>query len=262
MIDGKRIVALVPAGERRYSRILARYLENEAKLGDLDEVRWMLNTDNVFDIDWIRALPDQNPIHWVVQGPLPTNRAELIRMIAVYQDREGRDPNTVYVRIDHDIVYMTPGLVDRMARAAIRAAAEDKLMVFPYVLNAPHGKESPPGAAEAERLHREFLAGGTDYPSLPTEDVREGQFSANCMAWLGSRLPSLTRSIIPGWKMHEEYVLTHLWMQETGRPHIIDPSCGVAVHFSFHGQREHLDGTDLLTAYEELCRTVTGLEPV
>jgi hypothetical protein len=263
MVEGKRVVVLVPAGERRYSQILARYLELERSLGELDEVRWCLNTTNEEDIAWIRALPTRCPgFHWVVQGERPETRDDLIRMIAVYQDREGRDPNTVYVRIDHDIVYFTPGLIGKMARRAIQAAADDSLLVFPYIINSSHGDSDPPGAAVAEQLHRDFLAGKLNHLiSIPAEDAFSGKFSANCMAWVGSRLPSLHNSMQKHWKMHEEYELTAVWMKHTGRPQVIDPSCGLVVHFSYHGQRDYLDSTDLLELYRDLCYVNTGMVP-
>ena len=263
MIDGKRLVAIVPAGERRYSQILARYLEHEKDAFDeLDEVRWCLNTGDQADRDWICSLPKRRPdLHSVSIGETPKTRSELIRGIAALMDREGRDPDTVYVRLDHDIVYITPGLVGSVARAALKSAIDDKLMVFPHVINWPVGKRASVGPEEAEVLHREFLADPVDYPPIPPRDVTEGILSANCMGWLGSRLPSLERSLERDWKFHEEYVLTTLWMNETGRPHVIDPNCGTAVHFTFFGQKEYLDGTDLLELYRRLCVRMTGLEP-
>ena len=252
-------MVVVPAGQRRYSRILARYLEVEP---EVDEVRWCLNTADPDDAAWIRALPARRPdLHTVVDtGEVPRDPTDMVRLIAVHMDREGRGPDTLYVRLDHDIVFITRGLVGRLARAAWLAAREDRLMVFPYVVNAPHRRSPAPEPAAAEELHRRFLRGELVPP--PVEDVTDGIFSANVMAWYGPRLPSLDESLRPRYRNGEEPVLTTLWAQRTGRPHRIDPTCGTAVHFSFHWQRDRLDATDLLGLYEDLCRRETGLDPV
>ncbi len=219
----------------------------------------MCNTSDSADVAWIRTLPKQHPIHTVVQDWTPVSRPDMVRLIGEYHNRYGHDDRTAYVRLDHDIVFMTRGVVGNVGRASVLPGRQ---LTFPLCLNSRSMETISGVPFGSGECHRKFLAGEISpekISSLPAIEVGSGgaswDFSANAMGWYGPRLPIVRDGI------HEEAELTRNWSDRTQRPHVIDPGCGMVVHFSYHGQRGDLNGSPYLEGYRARCLEETGLEP-
>lgn len=132
MIDGKRVVAWTPYGRERTVSLLGRYLAREHERGIVDEWWLCLNTDpdQASDLryainpktglasrhDWIKAV-------YRPKGPdgqmLPRRTPKQRNTGYFYQYMT--DPDTVYIRLDDDMVYLHPDALSRLARHAIES---------------------------------------------------------------------------------------------------------------------------------------------
>jgi hypothetical protein len=273
-----RLEIIVPAGRRRYAGILSRYLESEADVhGKIDRVTWLLLTVDPGDVAFLRGLESSRPgLHrvWSDDRWSDPNVSNIgWRYIAQGLVAVGRDPGSVYVRMDDDIVYVSDGLLGRLGEAVVANSSKDTLLTMPFVLNNGRmahrlGKTglcrefsdcvsneliNDPSLAEA--LHRKLVSGELSVQDI-MKRVSPWRFddalglNTNCVAWAGWDPPPLT---LDGSCM-EEYEQVVSWAgSRRGCAHAVDPSLGVVSHFAFWRQREHMDGTDVLGLYERLC---------
>lgn len=136
MIDGRRVVAWTPYGRERTVSILERYMARDHARGLVDEWWLCLNTDPAKQVsDLIYAVGPAGLVRraefagWckAVNRPQDGQGRELPRLTPKQRNtgyfyRLMTDPNTVYVRIDDDIVYVHPDAIERLARHAIESA--------------------------------------------------------------------------------------------------------------------------------------------
>src|SRR5262245_10155783 len=132
MLDGYRIVSVTPAGRRRFVKLLANYLLQERGL--IDEHEWWVNTDVPEDVDYLRGLSQQHPDFFrliTVSSPIPPPEKRTYR-ICEFAPRLV-EPNTIYLRLDDDIVYIAPGAIRALLRFRIENPAP--FLVYPCIVN-------------------------------------------------------------------------------------------------------------------------------
>ncbi|HEY9353694.1 MAG TPA: hypothetical protein VIP28_10600 [Nocardioides sp.] len=282
MIDNHRVVAWTPYGRERTVSILAKYMERDVLRGIVDEYRLYMNTDAGQDRDraYAHELAEQHD--WVTLqhrpdgidlGNLPKQRYTGLAY------REMTDPNTVYVRLDDDVVYLHDAAIRNLVRARLEMPAPTA--VFPIIINNAicsyflQACEKIPrewgqvgmycmdpvgwaNGAFAVKLHELLLAhieAGTvedlylyqDFPLQPGT-----QFSVSCFASLGSMyagLPGGPGVLIPD---EEESFHTIHHPLATGVPNILRGDAVVS-HWTFMTQHAFLNQTDLLDRYRELA---------
>lgn len=135
MIKGKRAIAWTPYGRHETVSILARYLRREHERGLIDEWWLCLNTDPdqgddlayAYDLarsfDWIK-LKERMP-HQARRHPKQRNTGYF------YEQMTDRD--TVFLRIDDDIVYLHQDALERLA--VHRLEAPSGVASFPVMWN-------------------------------------------------------------------------------------------------------------------------------
>jgi hypothetical protein len=137
MIDGKRVIAWTPYGRRRTYSILIKYLQRDVARGLVDEVWAFMNTDPVGqedDIAYAHELDAQ--FDWfklkhrpegISLGHLPKQRYTGLAY------RYMTDPDTIYLRLDDDVVYLHDDAIENLVRARIEMPAP--VAVFPIIIN-------------------------------------------------------------------------------------------------------------------------------
>jgi len=103
MLDTTRIVVVTPAGRRRYLEILFRYILKLRPI--MDEYRLWVNTENNEDIEYMREFQKQHS-DFVTLEYLPDGVKVSNSNTIKYFFKNCCDENTIFVRIDDDIVYI------------------------------------------------------------------------------------------------------------------------------------------------------------
>jgi hypothetical protein len=265
LVKGMRRVVVTPAGRRRYLELLHRHLR--AQCDHFDQWILLMNTRDPADVDYCERLAADEA--WIetryAEGSEPRlGNANISRFLNQFC----RDPDTVYLRLDDDIVYLDPTFVDTMFRFrinnpgyfltygniinnAILTWVHQKLGNIElhkhtrYACMCDVGWRDP---TIAVGLHTEFLRD----PASPkwrfarwvaTEYER---ISVNAISWFGK---DLCESEV---QIDEEMWLSQTRPRQLGRPNAV---CGSAVcaHFAFHPQRDALDRAGLLDLYARLA---------
>lgn len=185
------------------------------------------------------------------------------------------EPDTIYIKIDDDIVWMQPDVIKNMV--SFRIAHPEAFLVTPLVINNPmstyiwqvkgvlsygkymntrtiHRNFWKRGAA-ALKLHNYFLDNmekdSSFYQKLHTGIVPQscGRFSINFILWFGSDM-ALINGEIPN--DDEEYISSVL-APKLGKTNYFNGDSLVA-HFSFASQRMVLDKTHTIERYGNLCK--------
>lgn len=273
MIDGHQLVTVCPAGRRRYLELLVPYLLRER--GVIDRHDFWLNTSDADDITYLAQLEKkhQDFIRLVVvpnAGTTPRGKPHLglsFQIGGFYP--HAAEPGTVYVRLDDDIVYVSPGGIAALAR--YRIAHPEPFLVYPTIINnsiMTHFLQVEGifgrgyGSAEyalkgrgwndgrlAEKLHRKFLEGvrrgeGERW-RVKERTLRDYMtVSVNCIAWRGEDMAECQYDV----GLYEEQYLATDRPRALARPNVIAPIATVA-HFAYGEQRAHIDRTDLLREY-------------
>jgi hypothetical protein len=282
MIDGRPVVAWTPYGRLRTYSVLIKYLERDVRRGVIDEVWLYMNTDPVgqeHDIAYAHELAER--FDWVKLkhrpegvnlGNLPKQRWTGLAY------REMVDPETIYVRLDDDVVYLHGSAVENLVRARIEMPAPTA--VFPIIINNaicshflqlcgkipmewgvvnaycmdPTGWANGPFAVKLHELLLEKIEQGDveslylyqDFPLQPGT-----QFSVSCFASRGEDYAALPQ---PGILVPDEEESWHTIHQPVakGVPNILRGNAIVA-HYSFFPQHPFLNATDLLQRYRDLA---------
>lgn len=279
MIDGRRVVVVIPAGRRRYLELLMPQLMTYVPF--VDEIRLWLNTLVPEDIEYIKSLPALHGPHIVtvhedVHGDPRRGNLNIHRFFARCQD-----PRTVYVRFDDDIV-----LVDKVESfvdfVRFRIAHPEYFLLYATIINnavvthilQSRGALDPalprvdyaclcrvgwrdPGFAVA--LHRSVLHTlDNDVANLSKfynkKDVlyvfRDYErVSINCISWLGEEFAAFNGAV----GTDEEQ-----WLACDKPRSLQKPNCMyggyVVVHYAFHTQRDQVDRqSDVLASYKSIA---------
>jgi hypothetical protein len=287
MYQGYRIVAVTPAGRRRYLRILLPYILNQSHV--IDEYQLWLNcyddvsgAENRADFEFCQRAHNRYPNFVKLMGPKPrvlSRSGHFSRNRTIHQFFENCvDPGSIYLRFDDDIVYVAPDAVGELVQYRISnpkyflvfaniinnailshihqrsAAISCKRGVAGYACMCPVGWRDPDFA---EHVHRSFLDALNEQHSSRfrfREWVLCGpagpeRCSINCFAFFGAKFAEFEGKVGPD----EERWLTLRYPRETNSLNAI---CGTAIvsHFAFQPQRGHLDRTDILSQYAKLAR--------
>jgi hypothetical protein len=142
MIDGHRVIGWCPYGRERTVSILVEYMARDHARGLIDEFWLYLNTDpeQTSDLryayqlarehDWVKV--KNRPTGTVLQRPKQRNTGYAYRLFV--DPAHVEDPaNTIFVRLDDDIVYVHDTLVERLVKAKIEMP--HTMCVFPFIVN-------------------------------------------------------------------------------------------------------------------------------
>jgi hypothetical protein len=284
MIGNRKVACWTPFGRERTVSILVKYIERDVKRGIVDEYILYMNTDEhqasdreygyrlAEQYDWIRIIERPEGVNL---GNLPKQRWTGLAY------REMVDPETIYVRLDDDVVYLHEAAVENLVRARIEMPAP--VAVFPIIINNaicshflqlcgkipmewgtvnaycmdPTGWANGPFAVKLHEMLMDHIEAGTveslylyqDFPLQPGT-----QFSVSCFASRGEDYAALPQ---PGVLVPDEEESWHTIHQPVakGVPNILRGNALVS-HWSFFPQHPFLNATDLLDRYRELADKV------
>ena len=298
MIDGHRVIAWVPWGRRKTTSILVEYLKRDHAVGVVDEV-WIC--ENVGpgqddDLAYGRELAAQHdfitckqfPPGWVPMSRIQRNTGSFYRYMT--------DPETIYIRLDDDIVYIHPAALARLARAKIQmpkttacfALIWNNAICTYYLQNTPrlddpqqtivprawgevrpfcmdgHGWADGQFAVNMHRLLLDHITDNTVDQLFLYQDyaLQLGQqFSVSCFASAGAQYAALPDG--PGVLVPDEEESWHTIHRtvSTGIPNMIIGNALVS-HYSFGPQHGVLYPTDILDRYRELAATLNQTNSV
>jgi hypothetical protein len=236
--------------------------------------RWDIweNTDNKDDMSFFNTLSEQYEIVRIIKHPTGIIKGS-VSINDFYPDNS-TDKDTVYIRFDDDIVWISPDFFKNFLD--FRINNPDYFLVFPVIVNnaiCSHllqiegiievdkyinayvldeiGWKNPIFAHE---LHKIFLKvlfeNANSYKRFLLKrnyPIALNRFSTNCISWFGRDFELFNGNVTGG----EEEFLTVQVGPNWGRINIIFGKALVS-HFAFHVQCDYLDKTNILESYEKI----------
>lgn len=274
MIDGFKIVANTAAGRRRYMQ----YLIPQVVASDvLDRYDIWVNTNDKQDIAFFRRCAEHFPKLRLVWQP--DGVVEGIKSINAFY-RDCVDEDTIYIKLDDDIVWLEPDFFEKMGR--FRIDNPDYFVVSPLVINnaissyimqiegrialRKYRKScawdrimwSNPDFAW--QLHDWFLPkledGSWKELYCGTKPTAMNRFSINSIAWFGREFARWGGEV-PG---DDEEFLSCIKPTLDGKACCFNGDCLVS-HFAFFPQRGLLDKKDILGRYGRTLRKMWADDP-
>ncbi|MFJ8935348.1 hypothetical protein ACIRL0_06465 [Streptomyces sp. NPDC102365] len=282
MIDGHKVVVWTPYGRRDTYSVLVQYLRRDVERGLIDEVWAYMNTDpsgQEDDVAYAHELAAQYSWFQLKERPAGVFIHGQKQRNTGYAYRYMTDPDTVYIRMDDDLVYVHEDAVENLTRkrlqmphaTAVFPAIWNNAIVSwflqqvgvipkefgacePYCMDAM-GWANGQFAVDIHRLLLDHIEAGTvselytyqDYPIKPGV-----QFSVSCFASLGSLyqgLPAGPGILVPD---EEEHWHTVHQPQVVDSPNILIGNAVVS-HFTFFPQRAIVLASDVLDRYRALA---------
>lgn len=273
-----RVIAVTPAGRRGYLELLAHYV-----LADPGISEWHLwdNCRQQSDRLYIQELARRHDRIRIITLPATDGGNSSINRFYGFCD----EPDTFYIKMDDDLVYLPPGLGSALFARA-RAERGTRLWWSPLVVNnaictwllkyfsqvtieaevtaqaaCRVGWRSAPFA---ENLHAAFLdacrQGGIAAFHVPDQDIRLSRFSINCLGFFGSDVVEAGADFCPLGVDDEEW-LSAVLPARLNRPGRIVGDCVVA-HFSYWTQEAELLKTRILDDYYAIAGLKLSHRPI
>ena len=271
-----KVVVVTPAGRKRYMEVLFPHILKQSNF--IDEYRIWVNTEDKEDLSFFNELKEQYP-ELVTLDHSADNQHGYGASSAIHHFFKNTiDQNTVYIRLDDDIVWIDDNFFEKIYN--FRINHPDPFLIFGNIVNNAicdhiHQKqgiyEPTPqfgydclddngwkNAELAENKHRVFLdnfkqdnLGTYRFGQWNENDYR--RISINAICWFGKDLAEIDGNV----DMNEEEFLSTNYPKKIKRINCIygDALC---VHFSFYTQREHLDETDILEQYKKISEQISN----
>jgi hypothetical protein len=142
MFQGYRIVAVTPAGRRRYLEVLLPNLLAQRPL--VDEYQLWLNCydertgrESIEDLEYCQDVKDRHPDFVTLIPPKPKEAGRnphMARSRTIHHFfRDCTNPRTIYVRFDDDIVFIAPDALRELM--AYRIGHPSHFLVFANIIN-------------------------------------------------------------------------------------------------------------------------------
>lgn len=260
------MVVNTAAGRRRYMQYLIPYI---VSCGIVDRYDIWINTHNGADIEFFRRIAGRFPVVnlvWQPDGVVNGNKS----INAFY--KACVEPDTIYFKLDDDIVWMEPGLIEKMVR--FRVDNPQYFLVSPLVINNSlstyllevEGKirlddyynsyASHPvlwrSGIFAQELHSWFIRNCLrknrwEDLHLGKKEMGMTRFSINAILWFGDEMCRFA-GMVPG---DDEEFMSCIYPTRQGMSNAWNGDAVVA-HFAFFTQREELDRNGILEQYGEI----------
>lgn len=269
MYSNYKIICCTAAGRMGYMQYIIPYVITS---DIVDQYDIWVNTTNMEDIECFRMLAQKYPkINLIYQ---PEGVVSGISSINSFY-RFCTDKNSIYIKIDDDIVWMQPDIFEQMVE--FRVAHRDAFLVSPQVvnnsissylwqvkglLNFGEYMRSSSGhrimwkrGAFALELHKYFLdkmehdANAYKALKIGAIPVAANRFSINFILWFGEDLAKFNGEI-PG---DDEEFLSSVAAPRLNKGNMFNGDAIVA-HFAFGPQRIVLDNSNILQRYGKVCQ--------
>ncbi len=272
MFQERKIIAVIPAGREQTVKLIVPHLLAAVDL--IDECHLWVNTEKPSDLANLEKLEASRPEFFrrmASQVPIDGNRS-----VSCFYREEYRQPGTIVIKLDDDIVWMGPNAILNLLEFRLENPAY--FLVFANIWNNQHCDflhqrtgllPSEPamdwssfgniwhGGVLAEWVHRTLLAaleaGATeqDLVTFYSWQFRpEERCSINFICWFGEDLAALSPEGLNGplGDGDDEQFLACEAPKLLGKLNAI---CGsaLAAHYSFFPQKAHIDSTDVLAQW-------------
>lgn len=275
MYKDYKIVVNTAAGRRRYMQYLIPFVVSSPIVDRYDI--WV-NTHNTADIEFFKRVADLYPVVnlvWQPEGVVNGNKS----INAFY--KQCIEPMTIYFKLDDDVVWMEPGLIEKMVE--FRISNPGYFIVSPLVINNSlstyllqtggklrlkeycNADSSHPilwrSGRFAADLHDWFLRNYLlpnkwDELHMGVKPMGMTRFSINSILWFGDEMRKFNGEV-PG---DDEEFLSCIYPTRQGLANAWNGDAIVA-HFAFFTQREVLDRMGILERYGKYCLAEWAKEP-
>ena len=267
MYKNYRIISTTPAGRKPNLKLLSKHL---LKFSDIiDEHHFWVNTKVFDDIKYIYELTE-NPFFKAIEPEMEPDWIYSIHHFFQYCI----DPGTIYLRFDDDICYIAPDAIKNLLD--FRIEHPEFFLVFPVIVNNKMNTilDSPIKNIKGDwyydcghiiNKHKKTLNliknGQVDslktsnyIVPLPLENDL-ARFNINSICWFGEEFRQFEGKV----QSPEEHWLANYAPKKLNKNCAV---CGsaVVVHYSFHTQRECLNGTNFLQEYMDLTQKSIKLQ--
>lgn len=267
MYKGYKIVVNTAAGRRRYMQYLIPYI---VSCPIVDRYDIWINTHNGADIEFFKRVAAKYPVVnlvWQPDGIVNGNKS----INAFY--KQCVEPQTIYFKLDDDIVWMEPDAIEKMVE--FRIANPDYFLVSPLVINnslstyllqtegkiklreycnadSSHSILWRSGRFAAD-LHDWFLTnylipGQWEKLHIGRKPMAMTRFSINSILWFGDEMKRFG-GIVPG---DDEEFMSCIYPTKRGMANAWNGDA-ITAHFAFFTQREELDRMGILERYGKYC---------
>lgn len=267
-----KTIIVTPAGRERYLKILYKHLLVQKK--EFFQWHLWLNTTDKNDIEYCKKLEEQND--WIKTFDLTENFNGNLSICNFF--KHSTDSDTIYIRFDDDIVYLEPNFIKKFTEERIKN--KKPFFIFPLIINngnighhlQKNNKVWFPinltyamdclnelwrDASLGEKMHRDFII---DIKNNLTskyyiKDIIIDEYhrhSINCISWFGETVKEIVEKNEQSVYKDEEQFISVIYPQTTENPNVIVGNV-ICSHFAFQTQRDHMDKTNLLLEYDEIC---------
>lgn len=272
MYDNYKVIAVTPAGRKRYLEILVKYMVRLRPV--LDAWHLWVNTDNQDDINYFKELEGHYDFIKVVESPEPAKVKDNKTIHKFFVNCT--DPDTIYVRFDDDIVFVESktfseflkfridnpnyflvyaniinnGITTHLLQRCGVLPEPNKIGYCDYVCFDRIGWEKP---ETAEIVHDVFLKNISNLEIFKSFKLwhlhHYERCSINCISWLGRDFAQFNG--IVGWDEED-------WLSVEHPTSLKKTNCifgdFVVSHFAFFTQRQYLEeNTNYLECYSKLA---------
>lgn len=270
MFGSYKVVVNTAAGRRRYMQ----YLIPQVLACDIvDRYDLWINTMNSQDIGFFKYLASKYPkinLIWQPDGIVNGNKT-----INIFY-KQCMDENTIYFKLDDDIIWMEDDLIEKMVR--FRVDHPDYFLVSPLVVNNSlttyllqvHNRIKLYDYQMASSIHPILWESGKFALDLHNwflhkyletgkyEELHIGgakpmgltRFSINAVMWFGSEMKRM-KGEVPG---DDEEYLSCIYPAKSGMANAWNGDT-LCAHFAFYTQRNRLDSEDILGQYGEFLES-------
>lgn len=258
-----RVEIVTPAGRKRYLHLLYEHLKLQKN--DFDQWTIWINTKYSGDYNYCKELEKENDWIKTIESILPPSGCNSIYSFFKYTC----DPNTIYIRIDDDIVWLENNFIKKIIQ--FRIDNPNYFLVYANIINnsiIDHLHQRIGGLNIRTNIGYDsmdnvgwatpeicLLKHSNLIKSIFKNDLDKFKFnkwilnryervSINCISWFGSEFQKFNGHV----DKDEEHWLSHVYPKQIEKPNII---CGNALcsHFAFFTQRDFLDKTEILKMY-------------
>jgi hypothetical protein len=271
MINNKKIIVVTPAGRKRYMEPLLKYILREKDI--IDEYRIWVNTKNKEDIEYFYSLKKEYPGFITLDERFVEEHDCGINFNIHRFFDKCIDMDTIYIRLDDDIVWLQPDFIKSIATFRINNpkpflvygtilnnAVIDSIVQklglyedFPFFEYSCMGSVAfnNPQICEQKHYHliSNYLSKLKSPPKLFDKWVLKNyeRVSINCISWLGETFERFEGIV----GRDEEDWLSCVRPSEITSPNVVYGGA-YCVHFAFGPQREYLDKTNMLNQYNKI----------
>jgi hypothetical protein len=275
MFEGYKVVCVTPAGRRRYMKLLVPQVLSSPLVDRYDI--WV-NTPDAGDLAFFDGLARLDPRINLVRHP--DGKPPAIESIGSFH-RTACDPDTIYIRLDDDIVWLEPGFFETLLR--FRVDHPEFFLVMPLIINnavcsfllQSFGKIAAtqhlrPACMDefgwrdpylALDLHRLLIGlierGETRKLHVTPCEIALNRFSINSLCWFGKAMAPFAGKI---GKEEEEELSLLLPMQYNLRNCFVGNT--IAAHYAFIFQRDKVDRSGILEEYRRVLFARAELRPL